>query len=76
MLNMMISCMGNGESPNIAHMHKAYGTIKQSNMSRNTLYKTLVQEPNVEHIGKIIERAMGEWYGLWIYKISKTMKIG
>ena len=51
---------GNGQSPKVAHMRKAYGTIRQPKKSRNTLYKTLVQKPNVEHCREDYREGSGE----------------
>ena len=42
--------------------------------SRNTLYTTLVQFPNMKHIGKIMWRVVGRMIQLWIYKTSEMMK--
>ena len=50
---------GNGQSPKVAHMRKAYGTIRQPKKSRNTLYKTWCKNPTWSIVGKIIERAVG-----------------
>ena len=49
--------------------------IERSNKSRNTLTRTLVQDPNMEQIGKIMKRVVGSMIQLWIYKTSKMMKI-
>ena len=49
--------------------------IGESMNLRNTLYTTLVQGPDMKHIGKIMKRAVGRMIRLWIYKTLKVMKI-
>ena len=76
LLKSTISYMGHGYSPKVAHIHKAYGSIGQSKESTNTLYRTLVQDLNVKHIGKIVKRVVGRMTRLWIYHTLEMMKIG
>jgi hypothetical protein len=60
----------------VAHIHKTYDTIGHSKKLRDTLYMTLVLDPNMEQIGTIMKRAMGRMIQLWIYYTSEMMKIG
>jgi hypothetical protein len=39
-------------------------------------YMTLVQAPDMEHIGKIVKRVVGRMIRLRIYETLKMMKIG
>jgi hypothetical protein len=59
------------------HTYAKFCRIGQSKKSRNILYiRTLVQDPNMEHIGKIIKRVVGRMIQLWIYKTLEMMRIG
>ena len=50
--------------------------IGWSKKSRKTLYKTLVQDPDMKQIWKIMKRVVGRMIQLLIYKTSEMMKIG
>ena len=45
-------------------------------VEKNTLYMTLVLDPNMKHIRKIMKRVVGRMIQLWIYKPLEMMKIG
>ena len=50
--------------------------MRQSYKSRDALYRTLVQDPDKEHIGKVMKRAVVRMIQLWIYYTLEMMKVG
>ena len=49
--------------------------VGQFKKSRNILYKILVQDPNMEQIGKIVKRVVGIKIQLWIHYTLEMMEL-